>query len=152
MIKLNGNRIKNTALLFLILLIFGQSYGQENCFDIPKMKNYGFFRIKNCTDTIYLGVLQGDSIAELERIYIKVEKKLYLYIISDTAFEIGQFRKFNFISFSKSQFIRMEKKRYWKSYDTKGNIIDLVDNYSQYKYFRIFPCFRVVSTKKHDEI
>jgi len=144
--------IKNAALLFLMILILGKSFGQVSCLDIPKMKNYGFFKEKHCKDTIYLGVLQADSLVEIERTYILIENNLYISFINDTIFEIGQFRKFNFVSFYKSGYVRMEKKRYWKSCNIKGNTIDIIDSYSQYdhKYIRLFPSGRLVIKKnKH---
>ena len=139
--------IKNTALLFLLIIIFEQSFGQINRLDILKMKNICFFKERHCKDTIYYGELRNDSIVEIKRIYTLVENKVYISFINDTVTEIGQFRKYNAISFSKRRYIRMEKKRYWKSYNTKGKIFDLVDNYSQNNYIRIFPCFRYVKKR-----
>lgn len=141
--------MKKIILVILTILSWEISHGQDNRTPKQKIKNIGCFMEKDCRDTIYEGVLKNDSIIDIECIYIRIRNKMYVSFINDSVFEIGQFRRFNAVSFFKSRFVRMEKKRYWKRYNTKRRSIDIVDNYSQfaYIYIRIFPCFRLIIRK-----
>lgn len=145
--------MKKYLIIFILYVVSNCSYGQS--FEerpIFKTSFSDFLKPKKSKDAIFYGVLDfdNDSLVEIKRIYIHAHKNIYFSFVNDSIFEIGKFRKYYFIQCYKSSFILMEKKRYWKLYNTKEKSVEIIDNYAKYKkrHIRLFPCFRIVLDKK----
>ena len=135
--------------MILMILFLKYSFGQDSRMQIPKMKDKGFFMKKHCKDTVYLAVLQEDSLINIEHRYIIIDNNYYVSFINDTVISIGKFRRYNLFLSCNKKHIRMEKRRYWKLFDSKRKYFLTIDNYPHIRFIlRLFPCFRLVIRNK----
>lgn len=140
--------MKNLLLLILFWISIQVTFGQD--YPITKMPNEGCFMLKHHKDTIYYGVNHGDSTIDVQRIYIRIDKDIYLSFTSDSTFEAGRFRRLSSVNFGNRQYIAMMKRRYWKQFNFNGQNCTTVDTYLEYKYryIRILPFVTLVLKKK----